>query len=263
MMTLAEKAQRGLPLGNIPIIDAHNHLGRWNAFYVPDGGTIEQMIAKMDALGIDRVCVTAHSSIGPDYVYGNDMVLDAITRHPDRVIGYVTVNPNYPEDMRHELDRCFAHPGFRAVKLHPECHSREVDHKNYAPAYEEAQRRGCPVLIHVWGPAAVMAVDRLAPRYPDAKFIMAHTGGDAKTMELALGVINRHGNVYGDFAISTALEGNVEWFVREVGSKKVIFGTDMPFFDPAPCVARIAMADISDEEKLDIFSGNITSLMGL
>lgn len=263
MMNLAEKVKQGLPLNNITIIDAHNHLGRWNAFHVPNGGTIEQMAASMDRLGINKVCLTAHASIGPNYIYGNNMVQDAIQRFPDRVFGYVTLNPNYPEDMRHELDRCFAHEGFKAIKLHPSCHSQEVDYKENAIAYEEAERRGCPVLIHIWGKGDVLAVDRLAPHYPNAKFIMAHTGGDEKAMELGLEVINRHGNVYGDLAISTALEGNVEWFVREVGSKKIIFGTDMPFFDPSPAVSRVAMADITDAEKLDIFSGNITALMKL
>ncbi len=263
MMSMAEKAIRGLPLSDVTIIDGHDHLGRWFAFHVPCGGTIDQMVARMDQIGINKICVTAHSSIGPDYIYGNNLVMDALKRYPDRVIGYVTINPNYPEDMQHELDRCFAVPGFRAIKLHPECHGQPVDYKTYAVAYEEAERRGCPVLIHIWGEANVHQVDGLAPHYPHAKFIMAHMGGNVKGMEAALDVINRHDNVYGDLALSTPPEGNVEWYVREVGSKKVIFGTDMPFYDPSHVVARVAMADISDEEKKDIFSRNISSLMKL
>ncbi len=263
MTEMADKAKNGLPIDGFTIIDSHDHLGRWFAFYVPGGGTIERMIARMDRTGIQKVCVTAHSSIGPDYVYGNNLVMEAIRRHPDRVIGYVTINPNYPEDIPHELDRCFAVKGFRGIKLHPCCHSQEVDYKNYAPVYEEADRRGCPVLIHVWGAANVREVDGLAPKYPNAKFIMAHTGGDIKSMELALDVINRHENVYGDLALSTPAEGNVEWLVREVGSKKILFGTDMPFYDPSHVVARVAMADISDEQKKDIFGRNISALMKL
>ncbi len=263
MTDMAEKAVNGFPIDNCTIIDSHDHLGRWFAFHVPGGGTIEQMIARMDRTGIQKVCVTAHSSIGPDYVYGNNLVMEAIRRHPDRVIGYVTINPNYPEDIRHEMDRCFAVKGFRGIKLHPYCHSQEVDYKNYAPVYEEADRRGCPVLIHVWGEANVREVDGLASKYPNANFIMAHTGGDIKSMELALDVINRHDNVYGDLALSTPAEGNVEWFVQEVGSRKILFGTDMPFYDPSHVVARVAMADISDEDKRNIFGRNISALMKL
>lgn len=263
MIDFTGHVANGQPFSEIPIIDAHNHIGRWNAFHVPNGGTIEQMIAKMDLLGIDRVCLTAHASIGPDYIYGNDIVQDALDRFPARTVGYVTVNPNYPDDMPHELARCFAHPGFRAIKMHPACHGHSVDHTGYTAAFEEAERRGCAILIHIWGQGDVMAVDRLAPRYPHAQFIMAHTGGDVHSMAVALGVIRKHANVYGDLAISTALEGNVEWFVSEVGANKIIFGTDMPFFDPSPAVARVAMARITEQEKRDIFSANISALLGL
>lgn len=263
MSDLAKASALGAPLTDIRVIDSHNHLGKWNAFYVPKGGTIELMLRRMSLLGIEKVCITAHSSMGPDYRYGNDMVYDAITRYPDKVIGYVTVNPNYPEDMENELARCFAKKGFRAIKFHPYCHGQAPDYKNYAPAYEEAARRDCPILIHAWGQSDVAAVDRAAASFPQTKIIMAHTGGDQKAMETALDVINRHDNVYGDLALSTPLQGNVEWLVREVGSKKILFGTDMPFFDPSPCLARVAMADITLEEKKDIFAGNIVRLMHL
>lgn len=262
-MTIAEKVLRGLPLDDITIIDEHNHLGRWSAFYVPEGGTIEAMIARMDRTGIDKVCITAHSSIGPDYVYGNNLVMDALKRFPDRVIGYVTVNPNYPKDMQHELDRCFAVPGFRGIKFHPACHNQEVDCKGYNAAFAEAEKRGCPILIHTWGDAAVSEVDHLASDYPHAQFIMAHMGGEIHAMGKALDVINRHDNVYGDLALSTPPEGNVEWFVHEVGSKKILFGTDMPFYDPSHVVARLALADLSEEEKKDIFGRNAMKLMKL
>jgi Predicted metal-dependent hydrolase of the TIM-barrel fold len=263
MNNLAQKAAFGISLDDIEVIDSHNHLGKWNAFYVPQGGTIEQMLARAARLGIDKLCITAHSSIGPDYRYGNDMVYDAITRYPDKVIGYVTVNPNYPEDMENELKRCSAKKGFRAIKYHPSCHGQAPDCKSYAPAYEEAARRDCPVLIHTWGWSDVMAIDRAASSFPETKIIIAHTGGDQKAMEVALDIINRHDNVYGDLALSTPLQGNVEWLVREVGAKKILFGTDMPFFDPSPCLARVAMADIKAEEQKDIFAGNVIRLMHL
>lgn len=264
MMSMADYAKAGLPLADVPIIDEHNHLGRWSAFYVPGGGTIDQMVRRMDQVGISKICVTAHASIGPDYVYGNNLVMDALQRHPDRVVGYVTVNPNYPEDMQHELDRCFAVPGFRAIKFHPECHNQPVDCKGYESAFEEAEKRACPILIHVWGDEAVHAVDGLAPRFPHAVFIMAHMGGtDGHSMEKAVDVINRHTNVYGDVALSRPTDGNIEWLVKEIGSRRLLFGTDMPFYDPSHVIARVALSEISEEEKRDVFYRNAARIMKL
>lgn len=259
-MDIIDRVRRGLPLSDILIIDCHNHIGPWKAFKVPYGSA-EGMLMSMDELGIDKVCVTAHASIGPDYRYGNDVVKEAVERYPDRFLGYVTVNPNYPEDMENELKRCLSIKGFIGIKMHPSCHGSAVDNCNFNAAFELADERKLPLLIHVWGRDDVAAIDRLSSRYPHAQFIMAHAGGDVKSMKYALDVVNRHENVYVDVAISLAYEGNVEWFVREIGSKKVLFGTDMPFLDPRPTFGRVAMADISDEEKKDIFGLNMKRLI--
>jgi predicted TIM-barrel fold metal-dependent hydrolase len=44
--------------------------------------------------------------------------------------------------------------------------------------------------------------------------------------------------------------------VREVGSGRVLFGTDNPFIDPRPQIGRVALARIPDEDKLNIFGAN-------
>ena len=97
MINWKEKILNGQPISEFPVIDCHSHLGRWSNFHIPGDGTIEQMVSSMDMLGIDKCFITAHASIGPDYVYGNDMVRDSAKKFPNRVLGYVTLNPNYPE----------------------------------------------------------------------------------------------------------------------------------------------------------------------
>jgi len=262
-MSIREMAIKGLPIDNVLIIDSHDHLGRWHDFYIPQGGTVEQMVSSMDNIGIDKICVTAHSSIGPDYIYGNNLVFEALRKFPDRVFGYVTVNPNYPEDMQHELDRCFANELFKGIKLHPALHGRAVDYTGYKAAYEEADKRGCPILIHIWGSDDLAKVESLSAVYTNAKFIMGHSGGDTTSMVIAAELINKRDNVYGDFAVSGKPEGNVEWFVKEVGSKKLLFGSDMPFYDPRPTFCRIALSNISEEAKMDILGLNMARLLKL
>ena len=259
-MEIVEKGRRGIPLEDILIIDCHCHMGYWHNFNVPCGSA-EGMLASMDTLGIDIACVTAHSSIGPDYKYGNNMVIEAAKKYPGRFVGYATINPNYPGDMQNELDRCFANPGIKGIKLHPSCHGCPIDYKNYHTVYEIADEKQCPVLIHVWGSSDVAAVDRLAGQYPGARFVMGHAGAEVRAMENAIDVVNRRGNVYVDLAISQVREGNVEWLVKAMGSKKVLYGSDMPFFDPRPAFGRVAFADIGDEQKKDVFGRNMERLL--
>lgn len=260
MSNIAEKAKRGLPVDDALIIDCHCHMGYWHNFHVPYNSA-EGILESMDALGINIACVAAHSSIGPDYRAGNDLVIGAVLRYPDRFAGYATVNPNYAGDMKNELERCFAEPGMRGIKLHPGMHGRQVDSKSYCVAYETADKRNCPILIHVWGRGDVAAVDKLAGQYPGTGFIMGHAGGEIKAMEDATDVVNRHENVYVDLAVSMANEGNVEWFVKEMGSQKVLFGSDMPFLDPRPTFGRVAFAGISVEDKRNVFGLNMKRLL--
>jgi Predicted metal-dependent hydrolase of the TIM-barrel fold len=262
MMSIIEKAKRGIPLEDMLIIDCHCHMGYWHNFNVLCGSA-EGMLTSMDALGIDIACVTAHSSIGPDYRYGNDLVIDTVKKYPGRFVGYATINPNYPDDMQNELDRCFLISGIKGIKLHPDSHGCPIDYENYRIVYETADEKKCPVLIHVWGSGEVAAIDRLAGQYPGAQFIMGHAGGDIRSMESAINVVNKHGNVYVDLALSTVFEGNVEWLVMEMGSKKVLYGSDMPFFDPRPAFGRVALANISEELKKDVFGMNMIKLLNM
>jgi len=128
-------------------------------------------------------------------------------------------------------------------------------------AYETAEKKKCPVLIHVWGAGNVVTVSKLADEYPNAIFIMGHGGADIPGFEKAIDVVNKRNNVYIDIAISNVREGNVEWLVREMGSKKILYGSDMPFFDPRPAFGRLAFAMISDDEKRDIFGLNMEAIL--
>lgn len=261
MMNFREKVLSGKPLDGIKLHDCHNHMGRWKAFYVPGDGTPDQMIANMDRAGIDTVFVTAHGSIGPDFIYGNDMVRDACEQYPDRIWGYVTVNPNYEDGLMPEVLRCLEHPGFCGIKVHADCHGCAIENPAYDSVYEYADEHKMIVLSHVWGAGQVAQIDRLATRFPNIRWIMGHSGADVPGISLAIDLMNKHPNVYGDTALSTALEGNIEWLVREADPKKILFGTDMPFYSPMFTVGRIAMADISDEIKTDIFGRNLIRLM--
>ena len=260
MTAIEDLAKRGLPLDGIKIIDSHCHMGYWHNFKVPCG-TADGMLVSMDTLGIDVAFVSAHSAIGPDHTHGNDLVLAALDKYPQRFFGYATINPAYTSDIKSELNRCLAVPGMRGVKLHPSSHGLPIDHQFNHLVYEIADQRALPVLIHVWGKDDVKTIGKLAGQYRNISFLMGHCGADVRAMEHAIDVVGQHAKVYGDLALSLGREGNIEWLAREMGAKKILFATDMPFLDPRPTFGRLALADISDKEKTDIFGGNIARLL--
>lgn len=260
MMTMLEMAKQGLPLKDVLIIDEHCHMGASSWNYITDGSP-EGVITAMDNLGIDIAVISHTAALAPDFEWGNDRIVEACNKYPDRFVGYCTINPLYPEDIRKELERCFGFECIKGIKLHPYTHERPMTYKNYLPVYEFAAERKCCVLVHTYTLTDIDGMDRFAAEYPEADFIMAHAGGEIPQVEAAIDVINRHKNIYADIAVSESREGNVEWLVREVGSKKILFGTDMPFMDPRGTFARTAMAEISEEEKRDILGLNMQKIL--
>lgn len=261
MKTIAELAKQGKPLEHIKIIDAHAHMGDYNAFYIPDPSS-EGMLKIMDRLGIDKACITPHTaSCGSDYQEGNNQVIETLKKYPDRFLGYCTINPNYPQEIQEEMKRCFDIRGFVGIKLHPFCHGVPIEYKGYIPVYEFAQENRLPILFHTSGKRDVEYISYLADTYPDANFIMGHAGFNIRAQECAMEEVKKHHNLYVDIAISFTYECNVEWMVESIGSEKILYGSDMPFFDPRPAVGRVALADLKEEEKQNIFYNNFYGII--
>jgi len=260
-MNLYEKAKAGLPIDDFQIIDEHCHMGTFASHFAKDNGSPEAIIKVMNRLGISKAIVSHSMSLVADFEMGNDIIIKAMDQYPDRFLGYCTVNPLYPEELKQELERCFKYPGFRGIKLHPYCHERSLFYKHYRPVYEFAARNRLFVMSHTYTGEDVAATDYLAGEFPEAIFIMGHTGGEKYNVEKALEVIGRHGNVYGDIAVSQSLEGVIEWYVKEVGAKKILFGTDMPCMSGEATLALVAMAEISDDEKMDILGRNMQKIL--
>ena len=258
-MTAYEHAKQGLPIKDFLIIDEHAHMGFSAGNFAPNS-TPQGLVDEMDNLGIDIACISHMGALSADYRRGNDQVLEAMAAFPGRYVGYCTINPLYEDDIENELERCFAR-GMLGVKLHPWCHHRFLSYEPYEKTFAFAARRHSFVMIHTYNEPDVATIDKIAPLYPDAMFIMGHSGGEMPTIEKAVQVIRRHDNVFGDFAVSESMEGLVEWYVRTVGSKKMLFGTDMPSMDGRGNFCRLAMAEISEDEKRDVFGLNMKRII--
>jgi predicted TIM-barrel fold metal-dependent hydrolase len=76
----------------------------------------------------------------------------------------------------------------------------------------------------------------------------------------AVAAVLAHPNVHLDVAYQ-AEASTTEFFVREVGSGRVFFGSDAPFFAPTDVIRSIEDADISEADRDAIFVGNARALI--
>ncbi len=265
-LSVKELVQRGESLAALGwrIIDAHSHLGHLGAFYVPTPGAAE-MVAMMDRMGVDTVCISSHLSIGTDFIRGNDETAQAARCFPGRIKGYVTINARYPDQIAGELRRGVDELGLFAIKLHPGLHDFYVSDPACEPIWRFAQERGLLVLSHTWGGDArcrPSAFGKLAESYPGVRFLLGHSGGTHAGREEAIQVALAHPNICLELCGSWLLGAEVEWMAAEVGAERLLFGTDMPFIDPRYTLGRVALANLSTEELQLILGENMARLLG-
>ena len=167
-----------------------------------------------------------------DLTYGNDRLLELQRAHPDRIRGYVTVNPNYPDHARAEIGRGLD-AGLIGIKL---AASRRADDRLLDPICLLARERGVPILHHIWqhrrrdwpGQEASDAVElcALAARHPDVRFILAHLAGGGDWLH-SLHVLRDTPNVYVDLSGSGVDGGMLEACLAAVGVDRLLWGTDL------------------------------------
>jgi uncharacterized protein len=167
-----------------------------------------------------------------DLRYGNDYLLRLQREHPDRIRGYVAVNPNYTDHALAEIRRCLD-SGMIGIKL---AASRRADDPLLDPICALAAERGVPVLHHIWqgrrrdfpGQEASDAVElgRLAVRHKSVRFILAHIGGGGDWLQ-TLPVVRGLPNILVDLSGSGVDGGMLEACLQAVGVERLLWGCDL------------------------------------
>lgn len=235
------------------IVDAHAHMGTWYNFHIPEQGTPASMVHAMDRLGIDVAIVAPHICIGPCYLQGNRDAYAAAGAYPNRILPFVTINPNYPlDEIQAEIEYWGRRGRIFGFKFHPQCHLADACHQNYYPVFEYCQERQLPILSHNWTGAPVSGKDTLhglAELFPRVTFTIGHAASGWAAIDANCATARRYANVMLDTTGSGLTFDAIPEMVRRVGADRIIFGTDNPFIDPRPGLGRMLMARITDDEK--------------
>lgn len=236
----------------IEIYDNHGHLGGSGGHYhVPDGDT-ELMVRDMDRYGIRTVCVFSLQGVFSDERYGNDIIINAVNRFPDRFIGFALVNPHRGEQfMLDELQRC-RQAGLRGIKLIPTYQAYPKEGPNIDVPCRFAHEHRQFILNHDW--SSPQQMERLVATYTDACFFTGHT-----TTAYA-DIMKRYANL---FVCTCPVHKpcDVERVVRTIGADRFLFGSDLTDLPIAWGLGPILFARISEREKRLIIGENLKRLM--
>ena len=245
-----------------PIYDMHGHVGNNASMYharcqAPD------MVKHMRRIGVTRLVFSHMDALAG--VMRNAEVVEICKRFPDILRMYVAVNPRHPEYIKEDLARFGEfRPYAVGLKLLPYYHKVPVNAKPYEYALKFADEHALPVLIHTWGTVpenngeAVLDVVR---KYSRPRFFLAHCiYGEWDYAERC--VKESHGNVWLELTAVPGMRGLVEMLTRRVGSERLLFGTDMPWFDEYQAAGGILAARISEDDRRNILYRNAEMILG-
>lgn len=243
------------------IIDAHVHLKHGDANKTEY--TAEEIVKTMDAVGIQKSIVFAMSTTTQRSL---EMAQAAVNQFPDRLIPYVYALPNYERPVLKEIDKAVSELGFPGIKIHVgECTLAEyvVD-----PVIKLAGKRSVPCLIDFGG--RLNELERMAKKFPQTKLIVAHLGRylcqDEALIDRCIALAEVYANVFLDVS-GVVILNKIKEAIQQVGSSRVIWGTDGPHKKPDTIgfaqdeLDKILNLNLSPADEAAIMGETITSLL--
>ena len=254
------------------IIDVHNHISRPVPYVAKcHFQSQEQLIKRMDSNGIDiAVVFPRHGFSHDEFKVGNDYVIEAINKYPDRFIGFCFVTPVHHEFAIEEMERC-AKAGIRGIKLLPHKHGfYNVNGEDMDSIMKKAEELNFIVLPHSDFGNKVCTpyqVARLAQRFPKVPVIMSHFGMDADCYRTIPGIAKGIENLYLDTSGTAPMPEVVFVDPVKVVPDNVLFGSDTPTLSPEVQLCKVEVAQklfgLTEIQKRKILFENAARLFGI
>ncbi|MCJ7573967.1 amidohydrolase family protein [Candidatus Bathyarchaeota archaeon] len=248
------------------IIDGHTHFAGPGRGFPPN--TVGDLLSVMDRNGIDAFVTCApFSSIGEDRTYDevNGFIAESMKAAPDRIIGFIRVNPHLQDHALRSIRVGVEEQGFRGVKFHPRNEAFAINSEELSfPLADLAAKLRVPILIHTGDPdtygfAEPTLVGDLADAFPDLTLIIGHMG--KRLFEDAILVARWFENI----VLETSFRNprDIARAVKCVGAERIVYGSDMPFGVPEIEMMKVRICDITAEEKEMVLGANMARILDL
>jgi predicted TIM-barrel fold metal-dependent hydrolase len=248
----------------MPAFDAHTHafpddLAPQAISRLEDGcpwkavgdGTSAGLLAAMDSAGVHRafVCMIATKPSQEDNILAFCRRLQSA-----RLLPLASVHPDSPHPAARL--RQIADAGLAGIKVHPLYQDCPLDDARMDPIYQAAVDNGLLVTAHAGRDIAFPPDDdrasaprilRVLARHPRLTFIATHLGGwqaweDSEQLLADADAGNLHFEL--SFCLPCLPPARAAQLIRRLGPRRVLFGSDWPWADPAAQLAQLRALDL-------------------
>jgi aminocarboxymuconate-semialdehyde decarboxylase len=261
------------------------------------GAGIDYALLSVNVPGVDWFPAADGVAVARDV---NDELADLTRRHPDRLGAWALLPMQAPDEAATELERAVG-AGLKGGVVFSNVAGRDLDSAGVEPVVEAAAQLDVPLMIHPTYPLSAPATDAYAliptlgflvdtsmaalrlifgglyERHPDFKLFLCHAasllpqlagridyegtrfpGGTGKLEALPS---ERIAQLYTDTVCNwpPALRSTLEL----VGTSRVMFGSDYPFWEARATVDTVARSGLGAEDLAAIEHGNAERLFGL
>lgn len=257
----------------LTFFDSTCQFGRQPAGGYKAAPTTDDLLTMMDGCGIARALVhhVAQVEGAPDF--GNRLLIDQIRLAnekqpqqpwPPRLVACWTILPPQTHEMP-DPDIFFAQmkrDDVSALLAFPLKHRYLLNRVTFGSFLDEISRRRIPLVL----PLAQMpdewaAIYRLLAEYPALTCVITGTGvwGSDRSFRPLL---EAYPNLYLETSMLAMNDQVVEALVRDYGPRRLVFGSGFPVREPLSALLQLRHAELADDDKQLIASGNLTRLLG-
>lgn len=248
---------------DIQFFDSNVFIGRPITGIANSVETAGELLSEMDDLKISKALVWHVDQFGYSPKLGNQLVGDLV-RESDRLWGCWTLLPHQTDEIIHtDFFKNMKHNRICALRAFPEHHNYLLNRQVFGGFLDEVVERRIPLLLTMSGitsgttwPAAY----KLLEDYPKLTCILCNTGvwlTDRYTRPL----LENYPNVYLETSLVSLGARALEGIVAKYGAGRLVFGSGFPLGYPQAPMLQLLHAEISDEDKMAIASGNLEHIL--
>ncbi len=248
------------------IFDAHLHIPsdngtnfQWNLVT----RDMPEFVAYLDRCGVQRgVISSSWSNIAQtpeDYRQGNREVAKYVEKFKGRFRGSCVITPFRAEEALREIEHCHKEYGF--VWLGEFCNYM-TRYKYESPEWSEVMKLAARLNLVIQIHATSNEMEYLAKGFPENTIVFPHLGGNRDEILRRIGIVARHKNTHIDVS-GSGIErvGILEKAVTEIGSDRVLYGSDFTINEPSAVIARVRNAFLSAADREKILFRNVERLL--
>ena len=262
----------------------------WDSYFTPafshpgsDGSCdlisdIEKSMRAIELGQFEKLCFFPHVGIGTTSDKKLEQTLrekpalisQPLKRWPKRLFGMIQLNLQNPDASLMALEQWVQNGPMRGAYFPGSGPGAAncLDPKVLAVVEKVAETGGL-IMQHTWlktggkrspheSTPAELAI--LASRYPKQSFICAHAGGE---WEQGIRALRNTPNVFIETSGFDATAGFIEMATRELGSRRIVFGSHLPSRSLGTELSKVITARITEQEKQDILGGNYRRILGI